>query len=95
MEYKLVKISAIETPHQGSLASAKIRKDIVYKAIKITRNRLNTEPLNGNRMSLRLTLLDLTGKHQEAMRHIQESKNNIEKRANELGLTIIKPKRSN
>ena len=92
MEYKLVKINTIETPYQGALAASKLRKTKWWKAIKIVNNQLKNEPLRGDRLALRFQLLDLTGQHKEAIRDIQENENNIEKRANELGLTINKKK---
>lgn len=86
-----VKPSTIDTPAQGSLNAARERKANLWKQITTLRQKIQEEPIGGNRLGMRLDLLKLQDAHATAQRAERDSLQAIEKRANELGKTTIKP----
>jgi len=88
---KKVSISSIKTPLQGQLAETKERKAKTFKQLKQLREKLKEEPLGGNRAGIRLDILNAEEKHRKAVADEKETIAQIEKEANRLGKTIVKP----
>jgi hypothetical protein len=85
-------LSSIDTPIQGNLNGMRAAKEAAFKEVKRLREKLKNEPISGNRSAIRLQLLKAEARHKEYVRGEEEAKAAIEKRANELGKTTIKPK---
>lgn len=88
---KYAKPSSIDTPAQGVLNQARERKKRTWENVKRLRDRIKGEPINGNREGLRLELLKAEQAHNAAQLAERDALRAIEKRANELGLTTVKP----
>lgn len=86
-----VNLKDVDSPAQGQLNASVEGKKRSWQRVKALRERIKAEPLNGNRSGLRLELIKAEGAHNEWQRVEREAKEAIEKRANELGQTTIKP----
>jgi len=74
------------------LNSAREAKKLALKQVADLRERIKNEPLNGNKMGLRLEMLRAQDKLSYHKRAEEDALSGIEARANRLGLTTIKPK---
>jgi len=90
---KYVPWTRIDCPSVGVVYDAKKHKATAWTAIKQLRWLISIEPLGGNRHHLRLELLKAESAHMDAMRLESGAMRVIERWANELGLTTIKPKK--
>ena len=87
-EYKYKRIDRIDTPLQGVLNSAKERKQLLYKQLKLLRQRKKNAGLHS--MSYTLDIIRINDLHNECQLQIRETKKMIEAAANRLGFTTVK-----
>ncbi len=84
-----VQPSKVDTPSQGALNAAKAHKEAAWSRLKDIRQRIaDAGPHAGN---LRLEVIKAQDAHNQAKIAHDQAKRAIEKRANELGQTTIKP----
>src|SRR5262249_27738132 len=91
--YRYAKRSTIDTPAQGVLNAAIESKKKWFKQVKRLRDCIREHSLSNSRY--RLDLLRAEERWHEAQNCERAALREIERRANELGLTTIRPKKGN
>lgn len=86
------RIPEIKSVSEGNLLAAREGKKRAWKTVQNLRERIQREPLGGNRSGLRMELLKAENAHQEWLRMERDARRAIEQRAAELGKTTIRPK---
>lgn len=81
----------IDSVHRGNLLSAKEQAKLANREIRLLRGLLKNEPMNAQRAVIRLKIYYAQRRLFTMEQSARHSFAQIERRANELGLTCVRP----